>query len=73
MNEVSGNRPEPQDHRPKVPTTPTQDVATAMLRTTGPVVTCSCGWSTVHPRAKPREETAQRHLDRHHGGQAIWL
>lgn len=33
----------------------------------------SCGWSKSHPRAKVREDAAQRHLDKKHGGSGMWL
>lgn len=39
---------------------------------TEPVTTINCGWRYRHKRKKVREDAAQRHLDKHHGGQGIW-
>jgi hypothetical protein len=37
-------------------------------------LSCSCGgWSIIHPRAKVREDRAQKHIDRKHGGRGVWL
>lgn len=56
------------DHRPK-------PVGMAII--TEPevgAITCSCGgFTAIHVRGKVRTEKAQRHLDKHHGGQALWL
>ncbi len=45
-----------------------------VLTTTGEFMACSCGgWATSHKRTKVREDRAQRHLDRKHGGRGIWM
>jgi hypothetical protein len=36
-------------------------------------VTCNCGWRKLHPRKSVRENAAQRHLDKKHFGQGMWL
>lgn len=38
------------------------------------VLVCSCGgWLVRHARQKVREDRAQAHLDKKHGGFGIWL
>lgn len=35
---------------------------------------CSCGGFTIiHERQKVREDRAQKHIDKKHGGRGIWL
>jgi hypothetical protein len=34
---------------------------------------CSCGAPFKQRRKKAREDSIQRHLDRKHGGQGLWL
>lgn len=37
-------------------------------------IQCSCGGFTfIHQRKKVREDRAQAHLDKKHGGAGIWL
>jgi hypothetical protein len=36
-------------------------------------ITCNCGWVKRHPRKTVREDAAQRHLDKKHFGQAMWI
>lgn len=38
-----------------------------------PVISCSCGWLYMHERVKVRENAAQRHLDKRHGGVGMWM
>lgn len=55
---------------------PKCDGRAGLLRvTSGDGVTqITCGWFKVHPRRKVREDSAERHLAKHHlGGQALWL
>jgi len=51
-----------------------REVTLAFIRTTGDTIHCSCnGWLKTHPRKKVRENAAQRHLDKKHGGAGAWL
>lgn len=72
---VSGNRPATSDRRKPVVDRRPKPVAIAMI--TEPydgALACSCeGFATTHRRRAVREDKAQRHVDRKHGGQAVWL
>lgn len=72
---VSGNRPVTTDRRKPVVDRRPKPVGIAMI--TEPVegsLACSCeGFATMHPRRKVREDKAQRHIDKAHYGQAVWL
>lgn len=53
-------------------------VKIAVIRTTETedgtrIVTCSCGRPFLHRRDKAREKAIAAHVDRRHGGQAMWL
>jgi len=48
-------------------------VKVPVLRTNGETITVNCGWAKQHPRKKVREDAAQRHLDKKHGGRGMWL
>lgn len=50
-----------------------QPVKVAIIRFDDGLITCSCGWAAVHQRNKVREEKAQRHLDKRHKGEGMWL
>ena len=51
-----------------------QPVGIAIVRTSGDTITCSCGgFAKRHARQKVREDAAQRHLNRRHYGQGMWL
>lgn len=68
-------RPVPTDRQPKARAVKARDVRMAVITTTetGASV-CSCGGFTYwHTRAKVRETAIQRHLDRKHGSQGLWL
>lgn len=76
MTEVSRNQPSTSDRHPKmIDLSKTREVRIAVIRAVeGLGLTCSCGgWSGWHKRAKVREDKAQRHLDKHHGGSGLWL
>ena len=45
----------------------------AMLTTNGSYISCSCGWDTNHPRPKIRDDRAEQHLNKRHGGAGLWL
>lgn len=53
--------------------TKSKPVRVAMIQSEGRAIGCSCGWGYMHKREKVREAAAQRHLDKHHGGQGMWL
>ena len=36
-------------------------------------ILCSCGWAYRHPRTKVRENAAERHVNKRHGGRSIWF
>lgn len=50
-----------------------QPVKMAIIRSEGALITCSCGWAGSHVRDKVREDKAQRHLDKRHQGEGMWL
>lgn len=52
---------------------PSKAVRIAVVRTEGNTIGCSCGWGYMHKREKVREDAADRHLDKKHGGQGIRL
>lgn len=52
---------------------PSKPVRIAVIQSEGNTIGCSCEWGYAHPREKVREEAAQRHLDKKHGGQGMWL
>lgn len=56
---------------PKAP--PIKSVRMAIIHVEAGYVTCNCNWSKVHHRDKVLTEAAQRHLDKKHGGQGLWL
>lgn len=62
--------------RPRLSAPQTRDVSLARLtfHEGGEGVACSCGWGRgYHPRRRILEDAAQRHLDKRHGGRALWL
>lgn len=73
--EVSGNRPKPLDHQPKLANPNRVSVGMPIIRDNAEagVITCSCTWHHVHTRTKVREDRAQGHLDAKHNGQGLWL
>lgn len=71
---VSRNRPATKDNYPKVRTADTKAVGLAMI--TNPevgVISCNCGWRFFHVRTKVRDDRAEAHVNKKHGGQAVWL
>ncbi len=48
-------------------------VRMAIVRREDGGITISCGWAKVHPRVKVLEDAAERHLNKKHGGQGLWL
>lgn len=64
------------DHRKKI-SDPARgkEVGLAFISEPEPgFIQCSCGGFTAfHVRSKVREDKAQRHLDKRHGGQGAWL
>jgi hypothetical protein len=51
-----------------------QPVGLAVLATQGFTISCSCGgFAKTHIRSKVREDAAERHVNKHHGGRAVWL
>jgi hypothetical protein len=73
---VSGNeRPATTDRRKPITDRRPKEVGIAMI--TEPMegsLVCSCnGFATVHPRKTVRERQADRHIERKHNGQAVWL
>lgn len=76
MAEVSRNVPlATTDHRKPVVDRRPKPVGIAMITEPQPgALACSCeGFATVHPRKKVREDKAERHINRKHDGQAVWL
>lgn len=73
MAEVSRNT---ADHQPKlVDPAKAKPVGLAVISSEQPgVLVCSCGgWLVRHNRQKVREDRAQSHLDKKHGGMGVWL
>lgn len=68
------NRPEPMGfQKPLMKAGRTVGLAMITEPVTG-ALTCSCeGFTTIHPRRKVREDKAQRHIDKAHGGRGVWL
>lgn len=51
-----------------------REVRIAILTESDKHIECSCrGFVKVHPRSKVRGDSAQRHIDKKHGGQALWM
>lgn len=51
-----------------------RQVRVAVMRTEGDTIACSCeGFAKTHARQKVREDAAQRHIERRHGGRGMWL
>lgn len=50
-----------------------EPVRMVIIKQGGGLVEASCGWTFLHRRGKVREAAAQRHLDKRHGGQGMWL
>lgn len=50
-----------------------QSVRMAVVSHEAGVATCNCGWVFVHNRDKVREAAMQRHVDKKHDSQAMWL
>lgn len=36
-------------------------------------ISCTCGWVKTHARKKVREDAAEAHLTKKHGGIGVWL
>lgn len=67
-------RPPTRDRQPKVQQAGGRTVRVPVISTEGSTTACSCGgWAKTHPRQKVREDAADRHLDRKHGGRGLWL
>lgn len=49
------------------------EVVMAILHDQGSHATCNCGALFTQRRKKPREEAMQKHLDKKHEGQGLWL
>ena len=64
------------DHRQKlVDPTKVKDVGLPIIREPEPgSIVCSCGGLVfIHARKKVRDDRAQTHIDKKHGGRGIWL
>lgn len=72
--EVSGNRPATKDRYPKIKASETAPVGLAVIsQTEVGLISCNCGWRFIHVRNKVREERADTHVGKKHGGQAAWM
>ena len=49
------------------------EVGIAMIRVYPGGAECSCKWAKAHRRNKVVEDAAERHVDKRHGGRAVWL
>lgn len=70
---VSGNRPEVKDRQAPLAQPSTEVGLARISQDERGAVACSCGWLKIHARQKVREDAAERHLNRKHGGMGIWL
>lgn len=50
-----------------------KQVRIAVIRTGDGGALCSCGAPFTQRRKKPRDEAIQKHVNKKHGGQALWL
>lgn len=51
----------------------TKPVRVARITDAEGVIVCSCGWAKPHRRRKVREDRAQDHLNKKHGGMGMWF
>lgn len=52
----------------------TKPVRLAMVRDDpNGFIECTCGWSKLHRRKKVREDAAEAHLGKQHGGVGMWV
>lgn len=77
MSEVSGNshRPPVRDRQTKIRSMPRKAGKTTLARVVQRegYAECSCGWAKVHKRDKVVGDAAERHVNKAHGGRAIWM
>lgn len=67
-------RPKTEGFQKPLRPTSTKKVGLAMVRDDERgVIDCTCGWVHIHPRKKVREDAAERHLNKRHGGIGAWL
>lgn len=45
----------------------------ARITEDAPFIGCSCGWTAQHRRDRIRGDKAERHVNKRHGGQAMWF
>lgn len=66
-------RPQTRDRLPSTKAGSAKPMRMVSLTADGLTIVCSCGWSVFHQRTKPREDSAERHLNRKHNGKGIWV
>lgn len=66
-------KPATSDHRTRPKPEQWTDPGIARISQDGAVIGCSCGWTDHHPRTRIREDKAERHVNKRHGGSAMWF
>lgn len=66
-------KPRPSDRHKSAKPEQWSSPSIAQITQDGAVIGCSCGWTGHHRRTVIREDKAERHVNKRHGGQAMWL
>lgn len=48
-------------------------VGLALIKVGPGEAVCNCGWHSHHQRVKVLGDRAQAHVDKKHGGEALWM